>query len=148
LALVDNTPASIKQGLAYPYNKLDADGNTTTEWKDIALELEVTPHITPDDRVSMKISVKNNELGAIINRETSFTTKEAYTELLVDDGDTIVIGGIRKTRKVTGESGVPFVKNIPLLGWLFKTKAKSEDLEELLIFVTPRIVKLEQRAAM
>jgi len=92
--------------------------------------------------------VKNNELGAIINRETSFTTKEAYTELLVDDGDTIVIGGIRKTRKVTGESGVPFVKNIPLLGWLFKTKAKSEDLEELLIFVTPRIVKLEQRAAM
>ncbi len=145
---LDNTPASIKQGLAYPYNKLDADGNTITEWKDIALELEVTPHITPDDRVSMKISVKNNELGAIINNETSFTTKEAYTELLVDDGDTIVIGGIRKTRKVTGESGVPFVKDIPLLGWLFKTKAKSEDLEELLIFVTPRIVKLEQRAAM
>jgi type IV pilus assembly protein PilQ len=145
---LDNTPASIKQGLAYPYNKLDADGNTITEWKDIALELEVTPHITPDDRVSMKISVKNNELGAIINGETSFTTKEAYTELLVDDGDTIVIGGIRKTRKVTGESGVPFVKDIPLLGWLFKTKAKSEDLEELLIFVTPRIVKLEQRAAM
>jgi type IV pilus assembly protein PilQ len=145
---LDNTPASIKQGLAYPYNKLDADGNTTTEWKDIALELEVTPHITPDDRVSMKISVKNNELGAIINRETSFTTKEAYTELLVNDGDTIVIGGIRKTRKVAGESGVPFVKDIPLLGWLFKTKSKTEDLEELLIFVTPRIVKLEQRAAM
>ncbi len=145
---LDNTPASIKQGLAYPYNKLDADGNTTTEWKDIALELEVTPHITPDDRVSMKITVKNNELGAIINNETSFTTKEAATELLVDDGDTIVIGGIRKTREDDSESGVPFVKDIPLLGWLFKTKGKSENLEELLIFVTPRIVKLEQRAAM
>lgn len=145
---LDNKPAAIKQGLAYPYNRLDADGNTTTEWKDIALELEVTPHVTPDDRVAMKLTVKNNELGAIINNETSFTTKEASTELLVDDGDTIVIGGIRKTRKDTSESGVPFVKEIPLLGWLFKTKAKSDELEELLIFVSPRIVKLEQRTAM
>ena len=134
--------------MAYPYTKLDADGNTVIEFKDIALELEVTPHITPDDRVSMKLTVKNNELGAIINNQTSFTTKEASTELLVDDGDTIVIGGIRKSRKDTSESGVPLVKDIPLLGWLFKTKAKSEELEELLIFVSPRIVKLEQRAAM
>jgi len=89
---LDNKPAKIKQGLAYPYNKLDADGNTTTEFKDIALELEVTPHITPDERVTMKIVIKNNEIGAVINNQISFTTKEAYTELLVDDGDTIVIG--------------------------------------------------------
>lgn len=141
---LDNKPAKIKQGLAYPYNKLDADGNTTTEWKDIALELEVTPHITPDERITMKIVIKNNEIGEIINNQTSFTTKEAYTELLVDDGDTIVIGGIRKTRKRLGESGLPYLKNIPVLGWLFKTEEKDDQDQELLIFITPRVVQLAQ----
>lgn len=141
---LDNKPAKIKQGLAYPYNKLDADGNTTTEFKDIALELEVTPHITPDDRVTMKIVIKNNEIGAIINNQISFTTKEAVTELLVDDGDTIVIGGIRKTRKGLDVSGVPFLRKIPVLGWLFKLEDKEDNTDELLIFITPRVVQLEQ----
>lgn len=143
---LDNTAASIKQGLSYPFNKLDADGNTTTQFKDIALQLDVTPHVTPDDRVAMEITVKNNEIGAIINNQISFTTKEATTELLVDDGDTIVIAGIRKTRKDTGESGVPGLRKLPIIGWLFKSKHKEDTLEELLIFITPRIVKLEQRA--
>ena len=141
---LDNKPAKIKQGLAYPYNKLDADGNTTTEFKDIALELEVTPHITPDDRVTMKIVIKNNEIGAVINNQISFTTKEAYTELLVDDGDTIVIGGIRKTRKDINETGLPFLRKIPVLGWLFKDNSKEKSEEELLIFITPRVVQLKQ----
>jgi len=143
---LDNKTSMIKQGTAYPYKKLDADGNTITEWKDIALELEVTPHVTPDNRISMEIAVKNNEVGAIIDGEPSFTTKEAHTELLVNDGDTVIIGGIRKTRKDTGESGIPGLMKIPVLGWLFKSKSKSDDMEELLIFITPRIVQLEQRS--
>ena len=141
---LDNKMATIKQGLSYPFNKLDADGNTTTEFKDIALELEVTPHVTPDNRISMEINIKNNEIGAIINNQISFTTKEAATELLVNDGETIVIGGIRKTRNNTGESGLPGLSKIPILGWLFKTKSKTSNLEELLIFITPKIVQLEQ----
>ncbi len=141
---LDNKPAKIKQGLAYPYNKLDADGNTTTEFKDIALELEVTPHITPDERVTMKIVIKNNEIGEVINNQISFTTKEAYTELLVDDGDTIVIGGIRKTNKRFGEEGLPYLRKIPVLGWMFKTETKDDNYAELLIFITPRVVQLEQ----
>lgn len=145
IVTLDNTAATIKQGLQYPYNKLDADGNTVTEYKDIALELVVTPHITPDNRVSMKVVVTNNEIGPVLNFEQSFTTKEASTELLVNDGDTVIIGGIRKTRKDEGEFGVPGFKDIPLLGWLFKTKSKENSLEELLIFITPRIVQLEQR---
>ncbi len=145
IVTLDNTAATIKQGLQYPYNKLDADGNTITEYKDIALELVVTPHITPDNRVSMKVVVTNNEIGPVLNFEQSFTTKEASTELLVNDGDTVIIGGIRKTRKDKGESGVPGLKDIPLLGWMFKTKSKENSLEELLIFITPRIVQLEQR---
>jgi type IV pilus assembly protein PilQ len=141
---LDNKPAKIKQGLAYPYNKLDADGNTTTEFKDIALELEVTPHITPDERITMKIVIKNNEIGEVINNQISFTTKEAYTELLVDDGDTIVIGGIRKTRKRVGEEGLPYLRKIPVLGWLFKVEENDDQTQELLIFITPRVVQLAQ----
>jgi type IV pilus assembly protein PilQ len=142
---LDNKEASIKQGLAYPYNKLDADGNTTIEWKDIALELQVTPHVTPDDRISMEIAVKNNEVGAVLNGEQSFTTKEANTELLVNDGDTVIIGGIRKSREDSGQSGIPGLMKIPVLGWLFKTDSKENQLDELLIFITPRIVQLEKR---
>jgi len=144
--LTDNTAATIKQGLSYPFNKLDADGNTTTEFKDIALELEVTPHVTPDNRISMDLTIKNNEIGAVINNQISFTTKEATTKLLVNDGDTIIIGGIRKTRNDDSVSGVPGFKDIPLLGWFFKTKGKSDTMEELLIFITPRIYQLEQKA--
>jgi type IV pilus assembly protein PilQ len=142
---LDNKEATIKQGLSYPYNKLDKDGNTTTEFKDIALELSVTPHVTPDNRVSMTITVKNNEIGEVINNQISFTTKEAKTQLLVNDGDTIIIGGIRKTTNRDDISGVPGLKDIPLLGWLFKTKGKSDNFQEMLIFITPRIVQLEQR---
>jgi type IV pilus assembly protein PilQ len=142
---LDNTRASIIQGLRYPYTKLDADGNTTVVLEDIALELEVTPHVTPDDRITMEILVKNNEVGAVINNELSFTTKEANTELLVNDGDTVIIGGIRKTRTDRDESGIPGLMKIPVLGWLFKTNSKEDQLDELLIFITPRIVQLEQR---
>jgi type IV pilus assembly protein PilQ len=142
---LDNTKANIIQGLKYPYTKLDADGNTTVELEDIALELEVTPHVTPDDRITMEIAVKNNEVGAVINNQLSFTTKEANTELLVNDGDTVIIGGIRKTRKDRDESGIPGLMKIPVLGWLFKTNSKEDQLDELLIFITPRIVQLEQR---
>lgn len=142
---LDNTPATIKQGLAYPFNMLDADGNTTTTFKDIALELIVTPHVTPDNRISMEITVKNNEIGAVINNQISFTTKEASTKLLVNDGDTVIIGGIRKSTKNDSISGVPGLKDIPLLGWFFKRKFVEDNLTELLIFITPRIVRLEQR---
>ena len=142
---LDNRQALIKQGVSYPLTRLDADGNTVTEFQDVALELQVTPHVTPDNRISMEISITNNEIGSVINNETSFTTKEAQTELLVNDGDTVIIGGIRKTRKDDGGAGIPGLKNVPLVGWLFKSESISEDLEEMLIFITPQIVLLEQK---
>ena len=128
-----------------PIPRLDDSGNTVIDYKDVDLELEVTPHVTPDKRITMEIKITNNEIGEEINDQTSFTTKEATTELLVNDGETIVIGGIRKTRKDEGESGVPGLMKVPLLGWLFKSQTRSENLQELLIFITPRIVQLEQR---
>jgi len=143
---LDNKAATIKQGVSYPLNKLDADGNTTTTFQDVALELQVTPHVTPDNRISMQIKIANNEIGAVINNQTSFTTKEANTELLVNDGDTVIIGGIRKTREDDGGSGLPGLRNIPVLGWLFGTQSRSDTKEELLIFITPRIYQLPQSA--
>ena len=142
---LDNKAATIKQGLQYPYNKLDADGNTTTEFIDIVLQLTVTPHVTPDDRISMNIKVTKSELAGIVNNQQSFNTIESENELLVDDGETVVIAGILKTTATVDESGVPGLKNIPLLGWLFKNRGVIDNKQELLIFLTPRILRLEQR---
>ena len=93
----------------------------------------------------MQIKIIKNDLGPLYGTDRSFTTKEANTELLVNDGDTVVIGGIIKTTKSSEETGVPWLSKIPLLGWLFKSTNKTDDKEELLIFITPTIVKLEQR---
>lgn len=143
---LNNKKATIKQGVKYPYNKL-VDGETQTEFFEVNLELQVEPLVTPDERVNMKLKVTNNELGSVINGQQSFTTKEAETELLVNDGETIVIGGIRKITKDNTVSGVPAMKDIPVLGWLFKSKGITDNKEELLIFITPQIVQLEQRGS-
>jgi type IV pilus assembly protein PilQ len=140
---LDNKAATIKQGVSYPISKLDADGNSTTEFKDIVLELTVTPHVTMDDRVSMVIKITKNDLGALVGSNFSFTVNEANTELLVNDGDTIVIGGVTKTTDTTGTAGIPGLKKIPVLGWLFGSKSTDKSKNELLIFITPKIVKLE-----
>ncbi|MFC1798918.1 type IV pilus secretin PilQ [Thermodesulfobacteriota bacterium] len=141
---LNNKAATITQGVRYPYNKL-VDGETRTEFIDVNLQLEVTPLVTPDDRINMQLFVSNNEIGAVINNAQSFTTKEARTELLVNDGETVVIGGIRKTTKRNDVSGVPVFKDMPVIGWLFKSKGITDNKEELLIFITPKIVKLKQR---
>ncbi len=148
IVTLDNKEATIKQGLRYPYNKLDTSGNTTTVFEDVDLELKVKPHVTPDDRISMVIKIKKRDLGNIISGQQSFTTKEAETELLINDGETFVIGGIIKTTKSSGGSGVPGLSMIPILGWLFKADSNTDNKEELLIFITPKIVLLEQRNAL
>ena len=140
---LDNKPATIKQGVSYPINKLDADGNSTTEFKDIVLELTVTPHVTMDGRVSMMIKITKNDLGDPVGNNFSFTVNEANTELLVNDGDTIVIGGVTKTRDSQGEEGITGLRKIPGLGWLFGSKTRDNSKNELLIFITPKIVKLD-----
>ncbi|MBF0117269.1 MAG: type IV pilus secretin PilQ [Desulfobacterales bacterium] len=141
---LDKEKASIKQGIQYPYNKVDQAGNTTTTFQDINLVLDVEPRITDDGRISMVISVNKNDIGAIINNQQSFTTKAVSTRLLINDGDTVVIGGIIKATKSDGTSGLPGISKVPFLGWLFKNFSHAESKEELLIFITPTIVQLEQ----
>jgi type IV pilus assembly protein PilQ len=146
IVTIDNKKAIMEQGLLFPYNKLDGSGNTVTEFLDIKLTLEVTPHVTADNRISMKIKITKNDLGTIsATGVPEILTKEAQTELLVNDGDTVIIGGIIKTRQSKSYTGIPYLSKIPILGWLFRTNTKSEVKEELLIFITPTAVQLKQR---
>jgi len=146
IATLDNKTATITQGVEFPYLERDSSGLATVKFKNIDLRLEVTPIVSPDDRILMKIKIKKDDVASITADGTpSLSTNEASTELLVNDGDTLVIGGILKSSVTSGDSGWPGLKNIPILGWLFKTASKTSTNTELLIFITPTIVQLEQR---
>ncbi len=144
IVTLDNKTATIKQGESYPYNKLDESGNTTTEFKEIELVLEVTPHVTPDNRIAMTISIKKDDIKDSSNGASY--TKEVETELLVNDGETVVIGGIIKSSNRDSREAIPLFSRIPIIGYLFKNNAITDDKEELLIFISPRIIRFEQRS--
>ncbi len=144
IATLDNKKAMIKQGLKYPYQIVD-DGKISKSFYDVTLDLEVTPHVTPDNRISLTLKIMKNDIGDVIGGEQSFITKEANTELLVNDGETVVIGGIIKSSERRNSDGIPGLSQIPLLGWFFKARSNIDSNEELLIFITPRIIQLEQR---
>jgi len=143
IATLDNEKATIKQGYDYPFSTLNEEtGITTTEWKPVDLLLEVTPHITSDNRVSMAIKTTKNDITTVLTK-TTIATKEAETKLLVNNGETIVIGGIIKETLTWSESGVPWLSKIPVLGWLFKSKYRTTEKTEMLIFITPKIIQLD-----
>jgi len=137
---LNNKSAKISQGQMIPYFSTSAEG-TKTEFVEAALTLEVTPHITADGSVSMKIKASNNSAGnAGQNTAPPINKKEATTELLVQSGETTVIGGIYVDSDTSTDSGVPFLMDIPILGWLFKSNNQKKTKSELLIFITPKIV--------
>ncbi|RPJ79066.1 MAG: type IV pilus secretin PilQ, partial [Deltaproteobacteria bacterium] len=143
IVTLDNKEATISQGIEYPYLERDSAGLSTTKFKKIDLELKVKPHVTPDNRINMVINIVKNDIDSITGGVPSLSTNEAKTELLVNDADTIVIGGILKTNVAEGESRFPLLSNIPILGWFFKSRNNSTQKNELLIFITPKIVHLE-----
>jgi type IV pilus assembly protein PilQ len=143
---LDNKKAKIKQGVEYPYLERDSSGGSSVKFKNIDLLLEVTPHVTPDDRISLVIFITKNDVAGITAGVPSVATNEAQTELLVNDGDTVVIGGIIKATENKGENAFPLLGDIPILGWAFKNTKTTKQSNELLIFITPRIVQLEQAA--
>jgi type IV pilus assembly protein PilQ len=143
---LDNKKAKIKQGLEVPYLERDSSGNATVRFKNVDLLLEVTPNVTPDNRITLKLFVTKNDVVDPTADQPALSTNEAETELLVDDGDTIVIGGIVKSTITYAERGIPGLRNIGVLGWLFKSQSKDDSKNELLIFITPRIVQLKQKS--
>ena len=145
IVTLDNKEATITQGVEWPYQNVE-DEDVETEFKEINLTLKVTPHITPDERVSMEINLTKDDIQEITaSGEPALSTNEAQTELLIDNGQTIVIGGIVKRTESNAEAGLPILKDIPGIGWLFSAKQDEVVKRELLIFMTPNIVQLEQR---
>ncbi|MFO7885860.1 MAG: type IV pilus secretin PilQ [Desulfobacteraceae bacterium] len=142
---LDNKKAKIKQGLEYAYLERDDAGGSSVEFKEIDLLLEVTPHVTPDKRIAMSVMITKNDIDSVTEGIPSLSTNEAETELLINDGNTIVIGGIVKTTISESASGFPFLSNIPGLGVLFGSNSEEQKKNELLIFITPKIVQLEQK---
>jgi type IV pilus assembly protein PilQ len=139
---LDNNEASISQGTLIPFSQVSAQG-VNTAFQEAKLELNVTPHVTSDGSVAMDVKITRNEpdfgrVGA--NGDPTILEREAVTQLLVDDGDTAVIGGIYTRNTGRNVDQVPFLGDIPVLGVLFKRRRFREDRNELLIFLTPRIV--------
>ena len=137
----DKKKAVISQGTEIPYQTAAASGATTIAFKPAVLELAVTPRITPDDRIIMDLEVKKDSVGQIFANIPSIDTKKVTTQVLCDNGDTIVLGGIFEQTTRTTVEKVPFLGDIPVVGYLFKRTVKQDDKTELLIFVTPKIVK-------
>ena len=137
----DKKKAIISQGTEIPYLTAAASGATTVSFKPAVLQLAVTPRITPDDHIIMDLEVKKDSVGQIFSGIPSVDTKQVQTQVLVDNGDTIVLGGIFEQTTRTTVNKVPFFGDLPLVGYLFKNTVKQDDKTELLIFVTPKIVK-------
>jgi type IV pilus assembly protein PilQ len=145
VATLNNQQASIQSGVQIPVQTI-ANNTVTVQYVNATLRLDVTPQVTAEGTVVMTINITKREpqLAFLVPGATNapISTKEASTKLLVRDGGTAVIGGIYKITNSQGENRVPGLANIPLIGHLFKNKSRSEENDELLIFITPRVIKL------
>jgi type IV pilus assembly protein PilQ len=142
IATIDNREATIGQGISIPFSQVSASGVNTT-FIEAKLELKVTPHVSADGSILLKIKASNNQANPQLtgaNGQPSISKREAETEVLVKDGETTVIGGIYTRNTANSRKEVPFFSKIPVLGWFFKMKTDQDDHTELLIFITPKIL--------
>ena len=144
----DSHTAKIEQGVEIPYFSLSDDGQPTLNFRKAVLSLEVTPQITPDDRVIMDLDVHKDSQGELVTfggaagiSAPSIDTRQVQSQLLVDNGQTVVLGGIYETEQSKQTTRVPFFSEIPILGALFRTNRVVDERSELLIFVTPKILQ-------
>tara|TARA_B100000768_G_scaffold180199_1_gene199560 strand:+ start:537 stop:2273 length:1737 start_codon:yes stop_codon:yes gene_type:complete len=142
----DKKKASIKSGVEIPYQAVTNNGDASgavveTQFKEAVLQLEVTPQITPDNRVIMDILVKQDSVGSFtVNGEPAINVTEISTQALVGNGQTLVLGGIFQSEELTGDQKVPILGDLPLVGNLFKKQMRTRDKREILIFITPKII--------
>lgn len=137
----DKTEANIESGVAIPYLQASSSGATTVVFKKAVLGLTVTPQITPDDHVGMKVLVSQDTVGTIYFNVPSINTKKVETEVLVENGGTVVIGGIYTQDTTDDVQKVPLLGDVPILGWMFKQEVATKGKKELLVFITPKILK-------
>ena len=141
----DKQEAIIKSGSEVPYQESSANGETTISFKEAVLKLQVTPSITPDDRIIMKLEINQDSIGTLVPSGNggvvpTIDTTELTTQVLVGNGETVVLGGVFRTVDVESESKVPVLGDIPYLGRLFTNTTVTQEKTETLIFITPRIL--------
>ena len=137
----DKTAATIESGVEVPYLQASSSGATSVSFKKAVLGLTVTPQITPDDHVGMSVAVSQDSVGNIYAGVPSINTKKVNTQVLVDNGGTVVIGGVYTQDATDSTEKIPLLGDIPILGWLFKTNSVTNGKKELLVFITPKILK-------
>jgi type IV pilus assembly protein PilQ len=133
--------ALIESGTEIPYLEASSSGATSISFKKAVLSLRVTPQITPDDRIIMDLSVNQDSIGQVFSGIPSIDTNELTTQVLVDNGETVVLGGIYKAENRDDKTSVPWFGDLPYLGRLFKRTQNNASKEELLVFITPKIIK-------
>lgn len=141
LVTADKSKASIKTGVQIPYQQASSSGATTTAFQDAVLSLDVTPQITPDERVIMDLAVNRDTVSSTtVNGVPAVNTQSLTTQVIVDNGETVVLGGVYERTISEASSRVPFLGDLPFVGWAFRNKLNTDNKAELLIFVTPRIL--------
>ncbi len=138
----DQAEAIIEQGVEIPYESASSSGATSVSFKKANLSLKVTPQITPDGKVMMRLEVNKDSPSQkyVLRSGVAIDTKHVKTDVLVENGGTVVIGGIYTQNKTEATNRTPFLGDIPYLGWLFKQKDTTDDRTELLVFITPKII--------
>jgi type IV pilus assembly protein PilQ len=136
----DQTKAVIEQGTEIPYQQATASGATSVSFRKAVLSLEVTPQITPDGKVILELDVNKDSPSTTTAAGITIDTKHVRTQVLVENGGTVVIGGIYSTNEVLSQTQVPLLGDVPVLGALFRTKTKTQSKQELLIFISPRVI--------
>ncbi|MFN7086596.1 MAG: type IV pilus secretin PilQ [Burkholderiales bacterium] len=137
----DQVEATIEQGTEIPYQQATSSGATSVSFKKATLSLKVKPQITPDDNVIMSLNVHKDSVGTTTTAGPSIDTKQITTEVLVENGGTVVIGGIYTQEERSLTNKVPVLGDLPYVGFLFKNNSRQDDRRELLIFVSPKIIK-------
>jgi type IV pilus assembly protein PilQ len=137
----DKQMATIQSGTEIPYQEASSSGATSVSFKEAVLSLEVTPQITPDDRIIMLLKVNQDSVGQVYNGVPSIDTNQVKTQVLVDNGQTVVLGGIFKNQTTTTVEKTPFLGDLPYVGRLFRRNLDDQQKQELLIFITPRIIQ-------
>ncbi len=141
LVTTDQNKASIEQGLEIPFVTQTENSGSNTQFKKAVLKLEVTPHITPDDVILMDVLVQNDTQGILTPNGLAIDRRAIETSVQVESGETVVLGGVYVGENRDDVDSVPFLGDLPWLGWLFRRKIDATNKRELLIFITPRILK-------
>lgn len=144
LVTADKVKAIIEQGVEFPYQTTAPNGGTTIAFKKASLKLEVTPQITPEGAVILEVEVNKDSPGELLLGARAINTKRIQTQVLVENGGTVVIGGIFESSEQEAENKVPLLGDVPVVGNLFKNRSKSMEKSEMLVFITPKVVESTQ----